>query len=66
MYIVTEIASVKKMTLLDLFVLYFTQTVYNSSSVLKTLKWMKSLFKLMNQKNPKKVRILNELRSFLR
>lgn len=66
MYIVTEIASVKKMTLLDLFVLYFTQTVYNSSSVLKTLKWMKSLFKLMNQKKPKKVRILNELRSFLR
>lgn len=66
MYIVTEIASVKKMTLLDLFVLYFTQTVYNSSSVLKTLKWMKSLFKLMNQKKTKKVRILNELRSFLR
>lgn len=26
MYIVTEIASVKKMTLLDLFILYFTQT----------------------------------------
>lgn len=50
MYIVTEIASVKKMTLLDLFILYFTQTVYDSSSVLKMLKWMKSLFKLMNQK----------------
>lgn len=66
MYIVTEIASVKKMTLLDLFILYFTQTVYDSSSVLKMLKWMKSLFKLMNQKKKKESQNIKWTQKFLK